>query len=157
MKIHPDQIEGVRQSQDQARTNRTAEPGQAFGDILGEEVSKAGTTQAASAAPPPPGIQAMHPLFATQAVAEVDATAAEGEAVAQVERTLDSLETYAGILGDTGSGSLREAYAALENLQSDVADLKGMAAGHPGLQDVADELEVLATTEQIKFNRGDYL
>jgi len=32
-----------------------------------------------------------------------------------------------------------------------------MAQDDPGLKPIADELEILAATERVKFNRGDYL
>lgn len=154
MKIHPDHIEGVRQSENQ-KANQTAKPQQAFGDVLGQEVSKANSTTSSAPIAPPPGLT-VNPLFSTQAVSAVTSSVSEGEAVAQVERALETLESYADKLGDSKTGDLRQAYAALEDLQSGVEDLKGMADSHPGLKSVVDELEVLALTEQIKFNRGDY-
>lgn len=156
MKIHPDQIEGVRQSQEQQKANKTESPQQAFGDVLGQEVSKAGATEGSEAVAPPPGLT-VNPLLAPQAVSAVAPSVEEGQAMAQVESALDSLETYATTLGGTESGDLKQAYAALESFQTDVAGLKDAAQDSPELQGMVDELEVLAMTEQMKFNRGDYL
>ncbi len=155
MKIHPEQIEGVRQSQEQNKANKTTKSQQDFGDLLGQEVNKTGASQASGAITPPPEIT-VNPLLAPKAVSKVEPLVSEGEAVAQVERTLGRLEAYADKLGASGTSDLRQAYTALEDLQNDVSGLKGMAKGHPGLKAVVDELEVLALTEQIKFNRGDY-
>jgi hypothetical protein len=55
-----------------------------------------------------------------------------------------------------GSG-LREAHAALQDMQGQVDGLKAAAKDQPGLQSIVNELDVLTRTEQFKFNRGDYL
>ena len=64
-------------------------------------------------------------------------------------------------LGDAGkNGSLRQAYALLQGIDGQVASLKENTAGlrgqNPGLDTLVNNLEVLATTEKFKFNRGDY-
>ena len=94
-------------------------------------------------------------LLATQAVGAVEST--EEQALSQVESTLDSLESYASKLGGEQAGDLKQAYAALEAFQSDIAELKGTLGNSSGLQSMVEELEILGATEQLKFNRGDYL
>jgi len=153
MKIRPDQIEGVQPEQTQRKT--PAASGQAFGDLLSQEVAK-GTTAAAAPAPPP---LMVNPLLATgtlDAAQQVD-----GDAVAdRVESILDRWDSYAATLQSPGA-SLKEANGALDEIAAEVTALKaespGLGSSHPGLQTIVDELDALAAAERFKFNRGDYI
>ena len=83
------------------------------------------------------------------------------EAFTQASGTLDMWDSYVSTLGDAGNnGSLRQAYALLQGIDGQVASLKENTAGlrgqNPGLDTLVNNLEVLATTEKFKFNRGDY-
>ncbi|MGE4470242.1 MAG: flagellar assembly protein FliX [Desulfovibrio sp.] len=158
MKIHPDQIEGVRQSQQQQRADKAKQSGAAFDELLGQEVAKsAGAAKAPGVTPPAP-LSNLNPLLNIQAVQNVQPADA-AQAAAKVEAALDGLDNYAAKLQEVapdGSG-LREAHAALQTMQGQVDGLKSVADQQPGLRSVVNELEVLARTEQFKFNRGDYL
>ena len=150
MKIHPDQIEGVQPEQTQ-RKNKTQQSGQAFGDILNQEVAKESST-AQGVAPP----LMVNPLLNIQATVATRPGGSDA-AVDQVESILDEWDNYAATLGDPESG-LKSAYGALDKIAGDVAALKeGQPDLDPGLKAIVDDLETLATTEQFKFNRGDYL
>lgn len=74
---------------------------------------------------------------------------------------LDGLDSYAAGLGDRSSDGLRRAWNALENLDGAIAgmrqDLGRLSQPNAELESMLNELEVLATTEKFKFNRGDYL
>ena len=75
--------------------------------------------------------------------------------------TLDLFDSYARTLASgTESGNLRNAYSILENIDSQVSQLKTNASQmqqqNPGLNSLVNDLEIMATTERIKFNRGDY-
>ena len=152
MKIRPDQIEGVQPEQTQ-RKNKANTPGQAFGDLLNQEVAKGETTQAAAGIAPP---QIVNPLIAAEAATPVRTDA--GSAVAgQVETVLDKWDSYAATLAGPQSG-LKSAYGTLDEIASEVAAIKeGEADLDPGLKSIVDELETLTATEQFKFNRGDYI
>jgi|GEM_PF-5593612 len=52
MKIRPDQIEGVQPEQTQ-RKNKAQEPGQAFGDLLNQEIAKGNAPMAPVGVAPP--------------------------------------------------------------------------------------------------------
>ena len=83
------------------------------------------------------------------------------DAFTQASGTLDMWDSYVSTLGDAGNnGSLRQAYALLQGIDGQVASLKENTAGlrgqNPGLDTLVNNLEVLATTEKFKFNRGDY-
>ena len=84
------------------------------------------------------------------------------EAFNQASGTLDLWDSYAKTLGSSssGAGSLRDAYALLQGIDSQVAQLKQGSAGvrgqNPGFDSLLNELEVMTATEKFKFNRGDY-
>lgn len=149
MKICPDQIEGVQPEQTQ-RKNKAHQPGQAFGDILSQEVAKE-STSARSIAPP----MIVNPMLNVQATAPTRSD--ENVAITgQVESILDEWENYAATLANP-EGGLKAAYGTLDKIASEVAAIKeGQPNLDPGLQSIVDDLETLATTEQFKFNRGDY-
>jgi len=149
MKIRPDQIEGVSSEQTRRQT-QTQQSGQAFGDLLSQEVSKT-QTQAASVAPP-----MVNPLLNIQAMNQVQATD-DSAMTGQVESILDQWDNYAATLADPGS-ELKAAYGALDKIAGDVAALKeGATNMAPGLKSIVDDLETMAAAERFKFNRGDYL
>jgi hypothetical protein len=150
MKIRPDQIEGVQPEQTQ-RKNKTQQSGQAFGDILNQEVARENPS-AQGVAPPP----IVNPLLNVQAPAATRTGGSEA-AVGQVESILDQWDDYAAALADPQAG-LKAAYGSLDKIADDVAALKeGQPDLDPGLKAIVDDLETLAATEQYKFNRGDYL
>lgn len=155
MEIRPDQIEGVRQNEQQS-AKRTKQPQQAFGDLLDEEVTKAtGQSQSGTAIAPP----IANPLLQTQAVSQVGAVESTTEsAVNQMDGLLDKWDEYAGQLG---SSDLKQAYGSLESIADGVNRIReenpNMAESNPGLNQVVNELDAMATTERFKFNRGDYV
>jgi len=154
MKIRPDQIEGVQPEQTQ-RKNKAKLPGQAFGDLLNQEVAKGTAPQAAAGLAPPPIV---NPMIAAEAATSVQKIDSAGAAVTgQVESILDKWDSYAATLAGPQAG-LKSAYGTLDEITKDVANLKeGQPNLDPGLRSIVDELETLATTEQFKFNRGDYV
>ena len=163
MKIHPDQLEGVRPDTT-PQTHRVKQPSTAFGDLLTQEVAKTGTDAAKTSAPlPPPGglgtLSALMGVGAVESVAPVQT--AESTIVDKVDNLLDKWDQYAqNLQGTSGSADLKKAYGVLQDIDGTVQQLKGdnpdLAQAHPALQGVVSELEVMAVTERIKFNRGDY-
>lgn len=63
--------------------------------------------------------------------------------------------------GAGDQGSLKQAYELLQGIDGQVAALKDstttLRGQSSGFDSLLNELEVLTTTEKIKFNRGDYL
>jgi hypothetical protein len=61
---------------------------------------------------------------------------------------------------DAASGDPRKIESIIQSLPKDVESIKSqlgdLSEGHP-LKSVADEFEILAYVESIKWNRGDYL
>ncbi len=165
MKINNQHLEALRQVQEQSKkTGATKAPGlEDFAKTLAQELSATEVAGTDAAAPRQVGLgelaAGMGVTLPTAATEGVDADAAE--AMAQLSGLLDGFDAYAQVLGSGNEQGLKAAYAALEKLSGTVSDLKGslpaVAAKHPGLNDMLNELEVLAYTEQFKFNRGDYL
>ncbi len=67
---------------------------------------------------------------------------------------LDGLDSYAEKISKAGSD--KAAFEDLQNIATQVSSLKGRELPKE-LSSLVDEIEVLATTEQFKMNRGDYL
>jgi hypothetical protein len=174
MKIHPDQLEGVRADQT-SQTNRTRPTSTAFGDFLSQEVDKSNTDTAKPVAtlPPPGGLGTLSTLGAllgtqTEEVQSVEATAQTPQAETAIMNTvgnlLDKWDQYAqnlqGATGTPNQANLKQAYGVLNDIDGTVKKLKGdnpdLASTSPALSGMVSEIEVMAVTERIKFNRGDY-
>lgn len=163
MKIHPDQLEGVRLDPT-TQSNRGTQTGTAFDALLNQEVEKSGTQSASSTAPlpPPGGLGTLSALIGTQGVeATTPTTTAENAIMDTVDNVLDKWDQYAQSLQSTGnSASLKKAYGVLEDIDGAVKQIRGdnpdLAEKYPALQGVVSELEAMTVTERIKFNRGDY-
>lgn len=158
MKISPEQIEALQKQQQQSNKAKKVD-GAAFGEFLNQEVQQGGAQKTATA-PPVPGLQAMNPLLQVQQTAPIQtAQVSEGEFVDKVEELFGKLEDYAAQLGS--EDGLKQAYSTLEGIQGGVESLKqnwpGVNSENPELGSIVSELEVMAATEQIKFNRGDYV
>ena len=163
MKISPEQIEALKLQQQQQNKAKQVD-GAAFGEFLNQEVKQGAAQQSATTnVPPVPGLQAMNPLLQVQQAAQVQQTAQvnESEFVGKVEDLFGKLETYAQQLGSADEGGLKNAYSTLEGIQGGVESLKkdwpGVQSENPELGSIVSELETVAVTEQIKFNRGDYV
>ena len=75
--------------------------------------------------------------------------------------TLNSIDRYASMLSGRNADTLKSAYGELDALDSSLAQLRKnlgrLPKAEPALEGMINELEVLAATERIKFDRGDYL
>ena len=168
MEINAEQLEAllrVQEQQAQGTRKTAAQPG-VFDALLTEQLAGQ-DAGAAAASPLPPGAQAaLYSQIMLDGVGASEATdpdmAVFQAAFDQASGTLDMWDTYAKTLGSSPTdGSLREAYALLEGIDSEVTRLKQDTAGvrgkNPDLDGLLNELEVLTATEKFKFNRGDYL
>lgn len=167
MKINNQHLEALRQVQEQSQKTGAAKSSgvEDFAKTLAQELGAAegaGNVAGAARQVSSGELAAGLGINLPSAAAGVDADAADAaEAMAQLSGLLDGFDAYAQVLGNGGEQNLKAAYTALEQLSGTVGALKGSlsdtAAKYPGLNDVLNELEVLAHTEQFKFNRGDYL
>lgn len=166
MEIDTQQIEALlRQQEQQASSARSRSASSSFDEILMQQIG-AVRTGANSAIPLPPGAaQAglISQLLLSDSGAPVAANADEAVLQAAFEGAsgaLDLWDAYAMAVDSGQASDLRQAYGLLEGIDRQVASLKENTSGlrglNPGLDSLLNELEVLAATEKVKFNRGDY-
>lgn len=160
MKINTEQLRPLDAEQESRA--RRAESGEGFGELLSRELDAQGVVPASGLQPPAAPLLPHQIAAASAATATEETTPAGQEVMDKLENILGEWENYATHLAEPGAeDGLRKANGALESIESDVAGLKssypGLGKDHPGLKSVVDEMEILAVTERIKFNRGDYL
>ncbi len=160
IKIRPDQVDALQQQEQQGNKAKKVK-GASFGEFLNQEVDQTKAEKGQSAIPAP-GLHAINPLLNINKVQKTESVQGnEQQLVGQVEDVLGRLDNYAGQLASSGETSLKEAYSSLEGLQSDVQNLRkqypDMEQESPELDAIVNEVEAMAVTEQIKFNRGDYI
>lgn len=166
MKIQTNQY-GVLGPQEASSTPSQGTGG-SFEGVLAQEVEKtlgsgseAGETAAASALSAKAlGVSSMLAVEETAQTEPVSGT--EQKVMEHIDSLLDKWENYAQALkAPTSEDGLRQAYNCLEDIQSEVQELKetspNLGFDNPNLQSMVDEIDIMAVTEQIKFNRGDYL
>ncbi len=164
MKINNQHLEALRQLEGQTKT------GAAGKSPVADEFAKALAQELGSVKP-----EGMEPSVLQQAglgelAASLGITLPQGptgidedaaRALTQLSGLLDGLDAYAQVLGSGNEETLKSAFAALEELSGSMSELKSflptVADKYPGMNEIFNELEVLAYTEQFKFNRGDYL
>jgi len=165
MKIQPDQINALTQdATEKSKAIRSGDAENPFGDILAKEVGAAASRAAPSSAPPlSGGLVGVSGLFGADEVESAGNLSEKERAVMEnVDVLLNQWENYAEQLasGDEGAG-LKQAYGVLENIETGVKkikdDLPGIGSASSDLESLVNELEVMAVTEKIKFNRGDYI
>lgn len=78
-----------------------------------------------------------------------------------VDKLLNKWDLYGQALARPDAASLKDVNSLLDGMSEELAALKTalpeLEGDNAGLAGLVNELEVLATTERIKFNRGDYL
>lgn len=167
MKVDNTAIEALLQQQEQTATRRTGGDNSAFEAALAQEM---GTSEAVAAAgmPPMPGANRAG-LISRMLLGNTEESSALSpdeavfeEAFSQASGALDLWDSYTQALGSSrAESSLRDAYALLEGIDSTVSNLRkdtsSLRGQNPGFDSLLNELEILTTTEKIKFNRGDYL
>jgi len=170
MKIQTDQISTLTQSSEATSDSKKATSD--FASVLAKEVGGSSTDESGLTAPVLTGYAALDLTDSqnTETTAATDtATASASSTTTSTSDTaamdtMDSLltqwENYADELASgSGGASLKKAYGLLENIGTGVQQLKDGLAGSssPGLDAMANELEVMTVTEKIKFDRGDYV
>jgi hypothetical protein len=159
MKIQTDQI---TPTQDTGKVQKAQSvPASNFGAILAKEVDGSQSTATTASLPPLQGVTDLAQAVAAQATSATAGVSSEGQAVMDnVDSILNQWEKYSGQLAQGGTTQLRQAYGTLENIQAGVKKLKDeypdLDGQSPQLSSLVNELDVMTTTEQIKFNRGDY-
>lgn len=151
MKITPDQLAALQLQQKNAARNT---PGEGFAQALAQELG--GKGPAASSATTPatgPMVRLDQALQAAMLQKPTEQTVMD-----KMNALLSKWEDYSQIIGSE-NGNLREGYSLLSDIRHNIQEVKGDLAQTPiqGLAAVVEELDILTTTEEFKFNRGDYL
>ncbi len=151
MKITPDQLAALQLQQKNAARNT---PGEGFAQTLAQELgaqSPASTSAAAPAAGPV--VRLDQALQAAMLQKPTEQTVMD-----KMNALLSKWEDYSQIIGSE-DGNLRDGYTLLADIRQNIQEVKGDLARTPvhGLAAMVEELDILTTTEEFKFNRGDYL
>ena len=158
------------QNQPTAQSTRQQTSGASgqFGSLFSEALnSQSGASQASLEAMPPlqAGQAAMISQMLLNPIEQTEPLTTQTDPVQSAfdsaSGTLDLWDSYTSTLRSSQDGSnLRNAYSILENIGAQVAELKASAAQlstqNPGLNSLINELDIMTTTERVKFNRGDY-
>lgn len=161
MKITSEQLRALQELE----AKRTALPktGGDFSELLTRQLEQNGQSAPVmpEKAPAPTQGLATISLSGMAQSAESSAPIHSEEAANQMDGMVTTFERYANQMARNENADLREAYALLESMNGQIAGFKSQFpnAGEemPELAAMLNELDVLATTETFKFNRGDYL
>jgi hypothetical protein len=163
MKVRMEQLNALLQQEQAVQKAQPA--GEGFEALLAKELLQPGGG-AQGALPPPPGIQAgvisqmlLEPPDQAESANPLEDVLQQS--LQQASGLLDTLNAYMNALSARGAdGNLKAIYPLLEGVERQVGALKQGAAPlakHAGLASLINELEILATAEKFKFNRGDYI
>lgn len=155
MEINTQQIENLLKTQEQQAQRKLGETGQDFGAILSTRLAADGGSEITPVAGAGQAEMISRILLDNSSL---DSNALNS-AFDQASGALDLWDNYTRTLGQDQS-SLRDAYSILEGIDSKIAQLRhdtaAMKIRHSGLDEMLNQLEILATTEKFKLNRGDY-
>lgn len=166
MDIRTEQVQALLRQQELTAKKAAPSTGTGFEALLTQQAGLGGTEKGATTAAPLPGLQSG--VISQMLLAESEQTNASDptelvmqQAFEQASGALDMWDSYVQTLGKPGAeNNLREAYALLQGVDTKVSALKQSAqpvlGQNPNLAGIVNELEILAATEKIKFNRGDY-
>ena len=152
MKITPDQIAKLNSEQIKTQKNKAED----FSKILNQELNAKPAPESELSGTAGPSSPAVSPLL-SPAMLNIQQT--ETAIMNQVDQVLTRWENYAAGLKKP-EPDLRGLYATLQDISGQIKDLKenfNLNTQKPELQSILEELEILTTTEEIKFNRGDYI
>lgn len=167
MNIRTDYLETLQRQQETNRKIPEVPAGaDGFAALFSQEIGQNGQTGA-----PLGAMDASRPanrsasLEAAMLVSGMGApVAADGDAsllqsiTGQASGLLEAWDQYAAALSD--GGSQKNAWAQLLGMDDQVRALRGSLGGlsesNPALENIVNELEIMAATEKFKLNRGDY-
>ena len=158
MKINTEQLNALMQEQTKKSSQQQGAPG--FEDLLTQEMQKSQSSASASGMGQTvplsqPGVLGINALLQSQGV---EASNGQQEIMETMTGVLDQWDSYVEKLGSSGT-TLRSAYSDLQDITQKMSKLKDTSGPEnmpPGLEALRNEMEVLATTETFKLNRGDY-
>lgn len=153
MKITSEQLAALQLQQKNKARNAS---GEGFAQALAQELDSDASTEASKAVPSAsPMVRLDQAMQAAMLNIPTEQTVMD-----KMNSLLSKWENYSQVIG-TADGNLREGYSLLADIRQNIQEVKGDLAKSPalgqGLQTMVEELDILATTEEFKFNRGDYL
>ncbi|WP_462325236.1 hypothetical protein [Desulfoplanes sp.] len=158
MKISAEQLQLL--AREQAKKSRSSNGGTGFDDLLAKKM-EGDAPQGAPGSPhtsavPQAGILGMNPLLPPQ---QVTPSSEQQEIMNTMDGVLDQLDQYAKKLGSSDT-NLRNIYQKLQGLGQQMDRLResmhNQGTSSPELDALYNEMDILATTETFKLNRGDY-
>ena len=167
MKVTNDQLEALLRQQSQTQSTTRAQTAQGgFEAALSEQMGLESAV-ASSALPTAAGQTSQASMISQMLLGSTQSESVDVDedviqsAFSQASGTLDLWDSYVNALGSSDqNGSLREAYSLLQGIGGQVSAIKDSTASvrgqNAGLDSLVNELDVMTTTEMIKFNRGDY-
>ncbi len=153
MKITLDQLAALQlQQKNAARTTK----GEGFSRILDQEMNQPVPAHPGVATPlAMPMVGLDHVLRSS-----MPDTVAEQSVMGKVDTLLSTWEDYSQVIG-MADGNLRQGFQLLTEIRQGILELKTRLAENPTIgseiRAMVEELDILAATEEFKFNRGDYL
>lgn len=153
MKVTLDQLAALQLQQ---KNNARNASDQGFAQALAQELESGSSLQAHSETSPL--VPALRLDQAMQTAMLQNPT--EQTVMDKMDALLSQWENYSQLIG-TKDGSLREGYTLLADIKQNIQSVKEDLAHKPGtgsrLATMVEELDILTTTEEFKFNRGDYV
>lgn len=166
MSISIEQLQAIQAQQADSRKKSAPAPGEGFDSLLSSQISERAAPMTGLPTPPPGsrmGVEgrANSMLLGNNAEPESAQESQLGSVANGVDKLLSGFETYATRLADGSSGSLKAAHSLLQDLSQSVKTLRldnlELTKANPSMDSILNELDVIATTERFKFNRGDYI
>ncbi len=154
MKINPDQINQIARENEGIKKDRTKNE---FGKMLEQEISRGQSgREASSSASAKLDILQQSQLLGSSLITSQQR---EPSFMNQMDSLLNKWENYAADM-DSPDSTLKNVYTHLQSIAQGIKDMKDSSSfehQRPEVKSLIRELEVMTTTEEIKFNRGDYI
>lgn len=164
MKITPEQLAALQREALKQKSSQS-ENLEDFQKMLDQEVNKSNGALSNSAGnqagkAPSLDMNSLHALIQASGTSGTMEQQTSGQQIMeQVDNLLDKWENYAQQLQKPDQG-LKQGYQTLEEIDSAVKVLQEnmpeSGKQNEQLKPLLNELEIMAVTEKIKFNRGDY-
>lgn len=161
MKINTELLKAV-QEQEVKKAKPKEQNQQNFEQVLNKNLSpeqESGKNQKSS--PQLSGSTQMAALQTQMQTNQVTSSGSQSQADMRekIDQVLSKWENYSQQL-QSGNKSLKDSFSTLEEIRNNISQLQSeISEGKnqdQGFKSILNELEIMAATEQVKFNRGDY-
>ena len=161
MKINTELLKAV-QEQEIKKTKPKEQNKQEFEQVLNQNLSPeqdSGKDQKSS--PKISGSTQMAALQTQMQTNSISSTGSQSQTSIRekIDQVLSKWENYSQQL-QAGDSSLKNSFSTLEEIRENISQLQTEISEDSnqdqGIKSILNELEIMAVTEQVKFNRGDY-